>query len=331
MKPRSATPYQAPGWKFLFLALTAGLAPAEALAGKNTGIPECPAPSGNQYMIRDFTNYSPRGARGTMNGKCEQSNVYKDALDEKRGGPMKHGACNYELEDHLAGKTNAVMGAVPLKGKASNLLGAIYKGIALDKAIGSSGTYIYVGDTYGKGWHTRECKMDIITKAVKSELTDKVNRAKGGELIKLARGEIPSPSRKVPRDPGALESVEPLAQNELASAKEKPVAKSKYKTSLKLPDEGPIPEFNPRKIDPEATAAYDQIEAAKAKMRMAPAVEQPAGQWSGTTTEDIDAYYDNFTLTPKVAPKTDRLKRKPASQPTQEELLKNFNPERFGD
>lgn len=329
MNPRSFAPYQTPGKQFSFLALGLMLS-LSAQAGRNTGVPECPAPSGNQYLIRDFTTYSPRSAPGTMNGYCNQSNVYKDALDEKRGGPMKHGACNYELEDHLAGKTNAVMGAVPLKGKASNLLGAIYKGIALDKAVGASGTYIYVGDTYGKGWHTRECKMDIITKANRSELTDKVNRGKGGELIKLARGDIPSPSRKVLRDPAALESVAPLAQNEEASAKSDVAVAGKKRKYVETPETGPIPQANPRKIG-NSEVPVPTFNPRKPDPLVTAAEEKPAGRWSGTTTEDIDAYYDSFTLNPKAAPKTDRLKRKPASQPTQEELIQNFNPERFGD
>lgn len=307
----------------LMLLLTS---PAEA--GKNTGVPECPAPSGSIYKIRDFTNYSPRGARGIMNGKCEQSNVYKDALDEKRGGPMKHGACNYELEDHLAGKTNAVMGAVPLKGRASNLLGAIYRGVALDQAIGVSGTFIYVGDTYGKGWHTRECKMDIITKAVKSPLTRKINAAKGGDLIKLARGDIPSPSRKVPRDPAAMESIEALkadANPGVSAAGAGAVA------GLQLPDgeHAPIPRANPRRQRLPA-GEYAPIPTANPRRPASAetAGQNPPGRYSGVTTEDIEAYYDQFKLPPTqgAAEKNDRLKRNPASV----EELKEPSSERFG-
>jgi hypothetical protein len=165
-----------------------GLAPLPALAA------DCQPINSKSASIEKFTNYAPIAAPGSMNGFANTS---------ASGYP----AGNFALEDHLAGKAPAVMGAVPQKGGTSDLFGGIYQAVALQKSLGVSKCIkVFAGDRYNSKSNGKS-KMDIVTRSVRSKTTVRVNLAQG-ELRPLGRApNMKYPRRKIARNVLALAPI----------------------------------------------------------------------------------------------------------------------------
>lgn len=148
--------------------------------------------------VHQFTNYAPVTAPGPMNGNPNTS---------ASGYPAK----NFLLEDYLAGRADAVMGAVPQRGGTSHLFGGIYQARALEKGIGTDRCIrVFAGDRYNTKSNYMS-KMDIVTHSVRSNLTRQVNLSRG-ELIPLGRApKLRQPRRKIQRAPEAVAQVSPIA------------------------------------------------------------------------------------------------------------------------
>lgn len=135
------------------------------------------------FTVRKFTNYAP--SAGGINGRCGTS---ASGLN----------ACKYTLEDYMKGSAPSVMGAVPQRGGTSEMFGGMYRAVALEQKLGNPGCIkVIVADHYGAGSNNKS-KMDIVTKKVKSNITQKVNSASGKMYI-IGRAKGVKATRKVTR------------------------------------------------------------------------------------------------------------------------------------
>lgn len=143
---------------------------------------DCTPVSGKNEYVKRFTNYSP--IQGGINGRCGTSASGRDA-------------CKYFLEDYLSNSAPAVMGAVPQRGGTQRLFGGMYRGVALERSLGSKNCIrLIVGDRYSSTSNNMS-KMDIVTRHARSAITARVNMARG-ELQPLGRAPgIKPPVRKL--------------------------------------------------------------------------------------------------------------------------------------
>lgn len=143
--------------------------------------------------VERFTNYAPRA--GGINGRCGTSASGYDA-------------CKFFLEDHLEGRSDAVMIAVPQRGGTSHLFGGIYQGVALENSLGTSGRCIrlFAGDRYATSSNNMS-KADVCTRDQRSNVTQRINMA-SGEVRPLGRApRLRRPQRRVQRNPAATAPV----------------------------------------------------------------------------------------------------------------------------
>lgn len=167
--------------------------PSAAWAGGK--VPNCDPPTERGLYIKRFTNYAPRA--GGINGRCGTSASGKDA-------------CQFFLEDYLAGKKPLTMGAVTQKGGTSKLFGGKYRAIALEQQLQSKPIVLYAGDRYARS-SNYQCKMDVVTRKIASTTATKVNLARG-YMAPVGRIEnLPAPKREIRRNPAAKTEIVPTA------------------------------------------------------------------------------------------------------------------------
>jgi len=178
----------------LFIAfLFAALAPLHAFAGNN----DCRPITNEPAFVQKFTNYAPAARPGDMNGRCGTSASGYDA-------------CKFLLEDHLAGRASVVMVAVPQKGGTSDLFGGIYQGKALEQGLGTNNCIrVFAGDRYNTQSNGMS-KMDVVTRAESSRLTQLVNQSQGPLYLLGRAPNMKPPLRKVERIPEAVSPPEPV-------------------------------------------------------------------------------------------------------------------------
>lgn len=175
---------------FLFLILLLGA--FEAFAYE----PLCSLPkeyARHKYNVDKFTNYTP--AAGGINGSCGKSAT--PGLD----------ACNFALEDHLAGRARAVMGAVPQRGGTAGMFGGVYRLDPLEQRLESRPCILVIAaDRYGVESNDMR-KMDIVTH-VRSSHARTINSMRGQMYLVGAVEEFRGSRRRVVRDSRAVKTAQ---------------------------------------------------------------------------------------------------------------------------
>jgi hypothetical protein len=258
-----------------------------------------PIPGAKPETVVDYTNYAPKYSG--INGHCGTS-------------AREYDACKFFLEDHLAGKSNAVMAAVPQKGGTSYLFGGIYKGAALERSLGVQGgcVRVFVLDRFATQYKGKsingKSKMDIVTRDKKSALTARVNNTTG-ELLPIGRAKIirNKAKRKLARNVEAVgELPASLSESEMAANSRAINGYSPEEEFIPVPERRPTQSWDkPVDTQAQADSQSNAVNAAAAALPLAQQYEaqrkaKAAATANAVTTPVVDNRMPASTVSEKT-------------------------------